>query len=78
MLYVEKCLSSCPSSRLFVTFLPEKMLLSPAKNINSPSVCVEKKHSDGQPSRRYFSELSPRKQPPALPVRENLERKTKL
>ena len=27
---------------VFVTFLPEKQHLSPTKNFNSPSVCVEK------------------------------------
>ena len=46
-LYVKKrlssCLSSCPSYQLFVTFLPKKQHLSPAKIFNSPSVCVENK-----------------------------------
>ena len=36
-------ISSRPSYQLFVTFLPEKQRLSPAKNFNSPSVCYEKK-----------------------------------
>ena len=31
------------SYRLFVTFLPEKQRLSPAKNFNSPRVCDENK-----------------------------------
>ena len=36
---MEKCLSSRLYYRLFITFLPEKQCLSPAKNFNSPSVC---------------------------------------
>ena len=38
---MEKRLSSHPSYQLFVTFLPEKQRLSPAKNFYSPSVCDE-------------------------------------
>ena len=40
---MDKLLSSRPSYRLFVTFLPERQRLSPAKNFNSPSVCKENK-----------------------------------
>ena len=44
VLHVEKRLSYQPH----VTFLPEKPHLSPAKNFNSQSVCVEN-HGEGQP-----------------------------
>ena len=40
---LSSCLSSCMSSWLFLTFLPKKQHLSPAKNFNLPSICVEKK-----------------------------------
>ena len=42
-IYVEKGLFSCLSYELFITFLPEKQLLSLAKNLNSPSVRDENK-----------------------------------
>ena len=45
---MEKRLSSRPSYQLFVTFLPEKQHLSPAKKFNSPCVCDE--NESHQPS----------------------------
>ena len=43
-LYVEKHLSSHPSYQLFVTFLPEKQCLSPAKTLNHRAFVMKINH----------------------------------
>ena len=69
----EKHLSSRPSCRLLITFLPEKQRPSPANNFNSPSVCDENKSlwRSALLTETSVNWSEPRKQPSSLRVRES-------
>ena len=70
---MDKCLSSCLSHWQFVTFLPAKQHLSPAKNkVHYFVVFKKKNHCDGQLSQPRLSELL---KTASLPTRDKVRQR---